>query len=659
MVFQSPARTIGTAWLLSAAMALSVACGGGGGGSSAATSAPVSVAPVMTSQPQSQTVTAGSSVTFTGSASGTPAPTLQWERSPDGAAWTAIPGATGPSHAFTAQASDDRAQFRLRATNSVGTATSSAALLTVNPLPVTPAFTLQPQAQTVTAGSSVTFTAAASGTPTPTLQWERSADGTAWTAVPAATGSSYAFTAQLADSGSRFRVKAANVAGTVPSDAALLTVAPVSVAPAFTFQPRPRTVVVGSSVTFTAAATGTPTPTYQWERSADGSTWGIIPSATSASYTFTPLASDSGARFRVKATNAAATLASGPVTLTVLATESTVVLRVVDTSAAWGQEARPGWPSASPVKDAAGYSLYDLEIGRDPGLNPTYVALYKFAGFNTLSGMTDAQFAAYKQTSTLRSTPVRASAYLDTTQVLDALKQAVSTVLQREQPTRFVLAYSGHGAPAVFFEGSLAKTDAKAFLAYLADAVNGCPLVLDFSTNCSTGYVESAIQWYESPTYLIASEKQVGGFSIDPNGPWLSYHHDTNYHTFWTASRTTAQVLDAIVAARQSFWGCGSASIIAGRVEQSLAVYDLTRFLDFMKLLAKDPALNVATLPGSYSSDIGCYVTRAGSPELRAAFELFRTRYASNRDLFTWPTDTRGFSMQDVAGLNSFLQGLR
>lgn len=94
-----------------------------------------SFAPIFTAQPQSQTVTAGASATFTVAASGTPAPSYLWERSGDGLTWAVLPGATQASYTFSVQASDNLAKFRAKATNSVGTAISNVATLTVAATP--------------------------------------------------------------------------------------------------------------------------------------------------------------------------------------------------------------------------------------------------------------------------------------------------------------------------------------------------------------------------------------------------------------------------------------------------------------------------------------------------------------------------------------------
>jgi hypothetical protein len=92
-------------------------------------------APVITTQPTNQTVTAGQTATFTAAASGSPPPTVQWQLSTDGGAtFSDIAGATAPTLSFVptlvAQTGN---QYRAVFTNAAGTATSSAVTLTVTP----------------------------------------------------------------------------------------------------------------------------------------------------------------------------------------------------------------------------------------------------------------------------------------------------------------------------------------------------------------------------------------------------------------------------------------------------------------------------------------------------------------------------------------------
>jgi sugar lactone lactonase YvrE len=85
-------------------------------------------APAITAQPQSQTVTVGSAVQFSVTASGQPTPTYQWFL--DSAV---ISGATSSTLGLTKVQSSQAGNYTVTVTNSSGSATSNAATLTVNP----------------------------------------------------------------------------------------------------------------------------------------------------------------------------------------------------------------------------------------------------------------------------------------------------------------------------------------------------------------------------------------------------------------------------------------------------------------------------------------------------------------------------------------------
>jgi hypothetical protein len=111
-------------------------------------------APNITTHPSSQTVCAGSSVSFTSAAGGTPTPTVQWQQNTNGT-WTNITGATSATYTFTATAADNNKQYRAVWTNSTSSVNSSAATLTVNALPSAPTVTVVNScgSSTLTAGS--------------------------------------------------------------------------------------------------------------------------------------------------------------------------------------------------------------------------------------------------------------------------------------------------------------------------------------------------------------------------------------------------------------------------------------------------------------------------------------------------------------------------
>ncbi len=98
------------------------------------TVAATAVAPAITLQPISQTVTAPATATFVVAANGAPSPSYQWQSSKDsGATFANINGATAATLTTAPTAKTDSGeQFRVVVTNSAGSVTSTAAVLTIN-----------------------------------------------------------------------------------------------------------------------------------------------------------------------------------------------------------------------------------------------------------------------------------------------------------------------------------------------------------------------------------------------------------------------------------------------------------------------------------------------------------------------------------------------
>jgi alpha-tubulin suppressor-like RCC1 family protein len=274
-------------------------------------------APAVTKQPASQTVEEGQGASFSSTASGTPTPTIQWEVSTNaGVTWSAIEGATAsPLTIASAKTSESGYQFRAVFKNVAGEATSKAATLTVRKAP---AVTKQPASVTVEEGQNAVFEASASGFPTPTVQWQTSANGGAtWSNVSGATSEQLTITsAKTSSSGHQYRAVFKNVAGSATSEAATLTVQKV---PAVTKQPASQTVDEGQNAVFEASASGFPTPTVQWEVSTDGaSTWSAVAEATSSQLTITSAkVSEDGNQYRAVFSNSAGSVTSQAATLTV------------------------------------------------------------------------------------------------------------------------------------------------------------------------------------------------------------------------------------------------------------------------------------------------------------------------------------------------------
>ena len=188
--------------------------------------------------------------------------------------------------------------------------------------PVTAVFSLQPASRTVAVGSNVTFTASASGTPSPTFQWRK--DGVA---IPAAVGVSFTLTnVQLGQAGA-YSVAATNSAGTTVSESAILTVNSTAVgSPAFTTLPTASvTVGIGSTVVFNSTATGA--TAYRWQRNN-----GDLLNATAANLVVLNAGALDAGTYRVIATNSAGSTTSRDATLIVNPVATTDLGRLVNLS---------------------------------------------------------------------------------------------------------------------------------------------------------------------------------------------------------------------------------------------------------------------------------------------------------------------------------------
>jgi len=182
-----------------------------------------SMAASIITQPLGQSVTAGQMATFSVATNGSAPLKYQWMKN-----GVAISGARSSKYSTPITTSTDNgAQFRVSVSNASGTATSKPALLTVTAPIIAPAITLQPVAQSVSAGQAVSLSVAATGTAPLTYQWSRNGSP-----IIGATFSLYT-TARTAasDNGSQFTVRVSNSAGKVVSIPATLTVKPAAVPP--------------------------------------------------------------------------------------------------------------------------------------------------------------------------------------------------------------------------------------------------------------------------------------------------------------------------------------------------------------------------------------------------------------------------------------------
>jgi len=432
--------------------------------------------PTITTQPASKSVTAGQAASFTVAATGTGTITYQWQKG-----GTAISGATSSTYTIASTTTaDNGSQFSVRVTDSTGNVMSNGATLTVAAAAVAPTITSQPVSKAVTAGQTVTFTVAATGTGTLAYQWKKGG-----VAIGGATSSTYSTAATTALNGAQFTVTVSNSVGSVNSGAAILTVAAApaaSTAPTISAEPASKSVTTGQTATFTVAATGTGTLSYQWKRGG-----AAISGATSASYT-TPAttAADNGAQFTVTVSNTVGSVTSSAATLTV--TTSTVLLNSSASTLSFGSIEIGSSNILAATLTNAGNSSVTISNVSISG-----------AGF-TANGVSTGLILAAGKTATLSVTFAPASA---------ATVAGSVTVASNASNGPITISLSGIGVAAVSHSATInwsaSTSTVSGYNVYRSTTSGGPYTKVNSSLVTGTSYTDTTVQASQTYFYVVTS----------------------------------------------------------------------------------------------------------------------------------------------------------
>ena len=176
-----------------------------------------------TSDPADQSVCEGDTATFTTSTGGPGPVNYVWKQNGNtitsGGRFTITSGSNSSTLSISNVESGDAGTYTVEATGACNLASQSATL-TVNTAPLV---TDDPDSQTVSPGNNVTFMAAASGSPAPTVQWQVSSGGGPFVDIAGATNTSLTFTVQQSDNGNQYRAVFTNICDSATTNAATLT----------------------------------------------------------------------------------------------------------------------------------------------------------------------------------------------------------------------------------------------------------------------------------------------------------------------------------------------------------------------------------------------------------------------------------------------------
>lgn len=282
--------------------------------------------PVITQQPQSQTVSEGGSASFAVAATGAPPLSYQWRRN-----GTDILGSTNSSLALSSLRIEQAGTYSILVSNAKGSVLSHEATLTVRAMPHF--ITSQPQPRSVAAGSTATFSVSTS----PGLyrfQWIQVVSSNL-RPVPWGTNATLTLrNVTSADAGLYF-CQVEEVQLGLGTEISFVVPLLVTMPPVITRDPVSQSVTVGGSVTFTVGVTGDSPLTYQWRRNGVA-----ITGATNDTLVLDGVTVLRAGTYTAKVTNAGGSVTSLGAVLTVLVPNTAPVLaamadQAIDTLQAW------------------------------------------------------------------------------------------------------------------------------------------------------------------------------------------------------------------------------------------------------------------------------------------------------------------------------------
>jgi hypothetical protein len=296
-------------------------------------------APVITMQPTGQSMAVGSTATFAVTAIGIAPLSYLWQVNGTNLVnGGRISGATTSVLTISNAQTTNSGSYTVIITNVAGSATSSNAVLVVTNVP--PAITVQPISQTNGAGTTVTLAVTATGTAPLSYQWQ--VNGTNLVnggSISGATTNALKITnAQTNNSGS-YTVIVTNVAGSVTSSNAVLTVLS---APVITMQPTGQSLAVGSTATFAVTVIGMAPLSYSWQVNGTNLMNGgpkngpIISGATANVLTISNAQTTNSGNYAVIVTNRAGSVTSSNAVLTVTNIPPTITVQPTNQSLAAG-----------------------------------------------------------------------------------------------------------------------------------------------------------------------------------------------------------------------------------------------------------------------------------------------------------------------------------
>ena len=275
--------------------------------------------PVITTQPQSQTVPSGNNTTFGVAANGSGSLSYQWSFN-----GTNLAGATTASLTLTNVQFNQAGNYAVLVTNAFGSVLSSNAVLTVTA--IRPTIQAQPTNQTVFVNGTATFSVTATGSLPLSYQWNFNG-----TDIDGATNASLTLANVQTNQAGSYAVQVTNLFGSTNSATAVLL---VGLQPTIIIQPTNQTLTAGDTAIFNITADGSMPLSYQWRFNGTN-----LIGATNISLVLSNAQFEQSGNYTVQVTNMFGSITSSNAVLSVVPLSPVILTQPADVTTGVGNVA--------------------------------------------------------------------------------------------------------------------------------------------------------------------------------------------------------------------------------------------------------------------------------------------------------------------------------
>lgn len=324
--------------------------------------------------------------------------------------------------------------------------------------------------------------------------------------------------------------------------------------------------------------------------------------------------------------------------------------------AAWEAYDSNSWERSGLISDLDRYQDYDATI------MDTTVHLYKFSkDFNPLLASWiygGEEWVKYRESFCVAkfSLPHSSDEYiLEEREIwshtlMEGFKVFFKYIVDHTPSIVYGVKNVGHGGSANrTFLSIMYEDDTQELFQYWNSLIGRKLDFFDMHTVCAESSLYNLDAYAKFFDYVMVSDLNVGGYTFD-NFNLEQYLETDNMQQYpYIMNDESYNLLDQlteIINILELRWDYSINNIIANQVKQSDGIFDLSKYARLINELKKIDGIENVNFE-DYNSDLFTYIKSLDNSVLESYFTNFRTHYISNKDFFTWDSETFGIRMMN------------